>query len=317
MSEIQINGRIVARVVPEKTFVVGLSSLLNSELIFNFPLTYMPYLDDSKEVLQPFKFDEIAGEVFLYLHGKHEKIGNLSCKFSYNHFIHDSSNEFNLNAKLDLDLYKFKKIEELRKGDIQFDFRFETSVTVYDWVNLKSEKMGYIPSWFTQSNLNFSYTIPLSVWIKQIIPKLNFGNYELFEVPIPDKVIAEEFKNLIASFEKGKDFFVSGHYDEAVAHCRKIVEHIPKAFPIEFEKGKNPSQKERLREFIKLYITPKLKAESKVNFIEDRLTQLWNITSIPHHRTEPYFNRSDAEVIMFDTVSILSYIGKVLKFNEI
>ncbi len=296
---VTINATTAFEYDNDRTRVEAVSSDFCSELKFTIFLKTFPVTDKDRH----YGINNCFGELFLV--STNEKIGDLKCHFPPRPISKVYMQE-QVSMKLTciIDLYKFKKIEEKRKGDIRFNFKIQ----FYMYEIFQDGKY-----FIDEGILNADYSIPRSIWVEEIIPKLNFGKYELFEIPISDNIFIDEFKNLVIVFEKSKKFFISGDYDESVSQCRKIIEHIPKVFPLDFEKGKNASQKEIVKEFVKIYILPKLKSESKTSFIEDRFTQLWNLTSIPHHKAETYFNRYDAEIILYDTTSILSYVGKILK----
>ncbi len=302
---ININGTSAYDYIQEKTTIEAISSDFCSELKF---VIYLKTFPESDGTIRHYGMSACFGE--LVLSSTNEKIGDLKCLFPSSPVNNKYNNEVSITVFCVIDLFRFKKLEEKRKGDIRFFFKFQ----VYIYEVLGNGR-------YVSQNNNFiaDYLIPQSVWVNDVLSKLNFGKYELFEVPIPEKTVAEEFTAIMKRLESARSLFNRGDYEQTVTECRKVVEHIPTMFKIDLpaHDEKNRIHSSKVKAFVAQHLKKRIQSSKQVDYIEARLTQIYRPLSDATHSLEDKFNRFDAEIILFDTISILSYIGKVLKYNVI
>lgn len=132
--------------------------------------------------------------------------------------------------------------------------------------------------------------IPRDIWLRAL-KSSGFRRTIVFEVPVPD--ISEELQSLMS---EAQDFIGLGLYNQAVAHCRKVIEAL------EINRGdkkKASKASEMLRS----------SSEREAMTIIDRMLamreQIKNITQLGVHGSE-VFTRSQAKAVLGATLSLLA-----------
>ncbi len=215
--------------------------------------------------------------------------------------------------EIPLDLYRLEKIEERRRENIQLRLSGSALVAEHPSVPqaIPNEQQEYKRdvACFTKGNFDITFDIPQSHWVEKILPGLGYGKVKLIEIPIPEKVMPDTFKNVQAELEQAQDYFIYGDYDKVVEHCRNAIEPL---------KNLRPQIKILLTNSKYEWVTEV--GQATYDWIDKIYTKTRNVSSIPHHLPSiGHFSRFEAQTILMVTIALLSYSGKLLnqkKNNE-
>lgn len=177
-----------------------------------------------------------------------------------------------------------EEIERVRDGrDIAFDIQLSGSV-------LGGERMAE----------KVSATIPCRIeqtqWLK-LLSKWNFGDRVFLEIPLVDA--QSELHSAFEFYKKAQVLFFSGHWEQTVAECRKVLDVIHHAF------GKDASLQGLLQ-------------KKRENCLQDRLLvcllSIKQICDPASHGDENSvsirWSRSDAELVLHQTALCLNRATK-------
>ncbi|MFC1716116.1 hypothetical protein ACFL6S_20765 [Candidatus Poribacteria bacterium] len=219
--------------------------------------------------------------------------------------------------EIPLDFYRLKRIEERRQDNIRFKLSGRALVAEHpsSVPNEQQERRRDVEG-FTTAQFEIYFDIPQSRWIGEILPALGYGRFELIEVPIPEEIVPETFHKALQELRKSQRYFIQGDYDKAVAHCRNVVDLIPRTYLPDNKRPFGP----KIQEFLGQYL-PSISG-SKQEFIKVLLNSVWGICSDAVHpqpdsiSPSNYFDRADAEAIRLVTTALIAYVGKLLKQRE-
>ncbi len=231
---------------------------------------------------------------------------------------HLSSRE--IYAEIPLDLYRIEKIEERRRGDIEFGITASALIANHPPVDKAgtNERQEYRKDVqeFTTGSFDIIFSIPQSHWVDKILPGLGYGKVKLIEVPIPEKIVPDTFEKALKELQESQRYFIEGDHDKVIAHCRRAIQLIPEALPIDLSGMERPSFSDKVRKFSKEHLSILL-SDSKRKYLETIIKATWNLSSIVQHPSpHGYFNRTDAVTILQITTILLAYVGKLLKQKE-
>lgn len=214
-----------------------------------------------------------------------------------------------ISIEIPFDLYRIEKIEERRRDDIQF--RLLGSALVAEYPSVFSAGPGSYEQLecrrdienFTKGHFDITFTIPQSHWVDKILPNLGYGKVKLIEIPIPEKIVPDTFKNALEELVQAQDYFIQGDYDKTVEHCRNALEPLKNLLP-EIKALLTNSKYEWVAEV----------GHATHDWIDKIYKKTRDVSSIPHHLPSiGNFNRFEAQAILMVTIALLSYSGKLLK----
>lgn len=132
-------------------------------------------------------------------------------------------------------------------------------------------------------------TIPREQWLTAL-NNAGFRNTLLFEIPLP---AASE--DVMALYSKAQEFIETGHYQDAVMQCRRIVECIE---TLRGDKKLARSANEQAHSSAR-------QAMTGVERLLSLREQLKNVCQVGAHGTEP-FSRSQARAVVGMTMTLLA-----------
>lgn len=195
-----------------------------------------------------------------------------------------------------------QKMEKVRKGDIEFHLTLNFQTAIFKEFSNGEKINNFLNTGYDRASGHIDFTIPQSSWVNSILPQTGYGTFRLIELPATSSVIPDEYGVSLRELEEAKKYFLNGDYDKTVAHCRSALD------PFKAKKGE-----------IKSYI----KSKSEYAWVDDvqTATDEWlnklvkstsHFTSKSHHSPSVgHFGRTDAEIIMMVTTSLVAYIGKL------
>lgn len=215
-----------------------------------------------------------------------------------------SNSELSFTGQLDFSFgYDvIQKIEKVRKGDIEFHLSVNFQTAIFKEYSNGEKTRDYLNTGYDRASGHIDFTIPQSSWVNTILPQTGYGTFRLIELPATSSVIPSEYAISLGELEEAKKYFLNGDYDKTVAHCRSALD------PFKAKKGE-----------IKSYI----KSKSEYAWVDDvqTATDEWlnklvkstsHFTSKSHHGPSVgHFGRTDAEIIMMVTTSLIAYVGKL------
>ena len=146
--------------------------------------------------------------------------------------------------------------------------------------------------------------VPLLVnqkmWI-DVLKQMEYGQFMLFEIPVPSPEASKELGQALTYLEKAREHFWRGHYDEAVANCRKTLEELTNGLgdKTELEKSKQSYLNRELREGMSI--------ESRFLFLREVARHITHPAAHAGQSTNgPAFDRKDATFVISATAIILS-----------
>ena len=116
---------------------------------------------------------------------------------------------------LDLEPHQVEAIEDLRNGgDLWF------RMTIAGIAQTASSGQAQVVH-----DSGLSLTANQRTWT-DVLAAAGYGRFLLFEVPFPLQGTNSEHTQAVSHLEKAKSHFAIGHYDEAVAGCRKALDSL-------------------------------------------------------------------------------------------
>lgn len=204
---IAYNSRIVADI--EMRSVSGHSGIGFYRLFFQVDINTTPWQDEVAV------FREIRGQIHLRAQGTTEYL--LGTAYPEKVLIVDtrpSAIRSQANFYIDLDDRQIETIEDLRKGG---DLWFTLTLS------------GVVDGSHRPREVTDQSVVPLHVnqktWI-DVLKQMEYGQFMLFEIPVPSPETSKELGQALTYLEKAREHFWRGHYDEAVANCRKALEEL-------------------------------------------------------------------------------------------
>ncbi len=194
------------------------------------------------------------------------------------------------NFYIDLDAAQIEIMENLRKGG---DLWFTLTIS------------GVVDGPHGPHEATDRSVVPLHVnqktWI-DVLKQMGYGQFVLFEIPIPSPEASKELGQALTSLENAREHFWRGHYDEAIANCRKALEELTNGLGDQAELKKSKDSYCGTRELRE--DTP---IESRFLFIREAVR---NITHLAVHAGQSAngaaFDRKDATFVISATAIILS-----------
>lgn len=117
---------------------------------------------------------------------------------------------------IDLDPARVRAIEDVRNGgDLSFVVAISCAVVGSKAV-APNMAMG-----------DLYFQVNQRTWI-DALKQMGYGDFLLFEIPIPMPHATEELKQAVVKLTKAREHLWAGHYDEVVAACRVCLESITK-----------------------------------------------------------------------------------------
>ena len=153
-----------------------------------------------------------------------------------------------------------------------------------------------------------NYTIIGDIEYPQLIHEgkvlaIGYGKVYIIEIPFPEKIEAETFKNAQEELNQAQNYIIKGDYDKVVEHCRNALE----------------TQKKIIPALKNLLTNSKYEWIDSVNqttfeWIDKIYKKTRDISAIPHHTPSVgHFDKFEAMSILMVTTSLLLYISKLLK----
>jgi hypothetical protein len=189
---------------------------------------------------------------------------------------------------IDLEPARVNAIEGLRNGgDLAFVIELTASVTG------QKARAPYA------ARGNVYFQVNQRTWI-DALKAMHYGDFLLFEVPIPSHSAPEELKHAVATLAKAREHLLVGHYGDAVAACRKCLEGVTKA--LGESKGVTSARE--------VYRTSDAKAmtmEARYLFLREAATHVAHLAvHTDATGSTASFDRSDAICMLGVTAALLS-----------
>jgi hypothetical protein len=236
---------------------------------------------------------DLRGDVFVRpSSGLETLLGSVQPDSAYVIDTRETAYQSQLNFFIDLDRRRLEAVEELRKGG---DLSFRLVVA-----GIADAASRHGPRRVHDSGLSLS--VNQRTWI-DTLKNMQYGQYLLFEIPVPHAEAAGELKRACEYFEKAREQFWIGHYDESVGDCRKALESLSASL----------GDKEEVKRVKDAYFAKKDQREDMS--IRERLLFLREVTK---HMTHPaahgvdpqsqgaYDNR-DARLVLAMTAILLAH----------
>jgi len=183
---------------------------------------------------------------------------------------------------------------------MQLDFRFVIATYEKIKTNEKEETRDIFTD-YKDSWARFDIEIPQSHWLK-VLKSFGYGFTKILELPNTSRIIGRDFAKSINEINLAQEYFNTGDYDKAVAHCRSAIEPI---------KNKLPELKKRIESDTE-YAWVKEIGNATYDWIEKLYQKTRDLTSKAHHLPSVgHFSRHDAEPIMLVTIALLAYAGRL------
>ncbi len=268
---------------------------------------------NGKKVKQHYKIITLSSN--LYIKNSYKTL--IGQSYTVNLLFNTVSRYKITNISIPLDFNKIEYIENNRISDANFELEINLLTAKYEPIDLDipHEYLHILDFVDPTSSIIIDLKIPESIWVKNILPEIGYGQYSLIEIPIPAEVESDKMKTIIKELDEAFDYFKKGDYNKVVAHCRIAIDSIPNLNKISKKWSENPKYRDRLEAFVDEYIKNELGKE-KSKQIVGNLALLWDICSKSVHPKKVIFNREDAIYILGNTSYLVKYIANILKINE-
>lgn len=281
---IAYNGKIVTEI--ETRAINGLSGIGFYRLLFQVEI------NTSARGATAVIFREIRGQIDLSVQGTTTRY-LLGTAYPEKALIVDTrptAIRSQHNFYIDLDGRQIEIVEDLRKGgDLSF------------WLTIS----GIVDGCHGPHQVTDQSFVPLLVnqkaWI-DVLKRMGYGQFVLFEIPVPSSEASKELGKALTCLEKAREHFWRGHYDEAVANCRKALEELTNGL----------GDQEKLEESKKLYsgtreIREGMPIESRFLLIREAVRHSTHLAVHAGQSTNgTAFDRKDATFVLSTTAIILS-----------
>ena len=145
-------------------------------------------------------------------------------------------------------------------------------------------------------------TIPKSVWVENILPKLGHETFKLIEIPFTHKLLKEAYEDILHEFYEAEDYYRNNDYNKCVAHCRHTLDGLHRNLK-KIKKGEKSESA-----FSWLTKT----SEETLKWIDEMDKSLSVVTAKTHHSgLKRQFLRYEAESIYFVTLGLLHHVANV------
>lgn len=194
----------------------------------------------------------------------------------------------------DLDPRRIEAIEELRKGG---DLTFRLILTgIAQPPTSSSEQPSLVHEW------GLSLLVNQRAWM-DALTAAGHGRFLLFEIPFPPSGVRKELAEAIDHLERAKHHFDLGHYDEAVARCRRALESLTAGLCDAEEVAKTKSDYFSSRE-----IREDMPIKSRILFLREAIKHVAHLAA--HGEAlgnQEHYNRHDARLMLSATAATLAY----------
>ena len=154
-----------------------------------------------------------------------------------NSYQNSSNTSYNSDVIVNLSKEALVHIGEMREKNINKDVELKinlkikyliSNVSIVGDMNILSCNNGKSFLKLKTDNFYESYTIRASNWINNYAPKLGLGKYIILEIPEPDILEEEKFKELISIKDKVKSHLDQGNWNDAIINSRMVFELLSK-----------------------------------------------------------------------------------------
>jgi hypothetical protein len=210
--------------------------------------------------------------------------------------------EFALNPRV------IERIEQRRRKDIEIHLELKLGVLAFGPpiafppkpdAPLRVSNGGTI-------QIQYSLTIPQSIWTDNVLPGLGHGLIRLVELPAITATSSEAFKKPFAALDQAHHQLKLGNYDEAAGKCRIALE--PFWEMVEETKGGKTRDVPRLRKSWE-----KTLGKPTYDWLQKVLIEIKRATNRSHHSTQAHFDRLGAEMLITVTTVVVGYAARELE----
>lgn len=187
---------------------------------------------------------------------------------------------------LDLSALQIEKIEELRNGG-DLNFRLMISAVVHPVAGeaLAAHETG------------LSLEVNQRSWL-DALAAAGYGRFLLFEIPFPNS--RGDTTRAVKDLEKAKEHYVLGHYDEAVAGCRKAIESLTADLDDE----------SRVRAARDAYFTSRdlredMSIGDRILFLRETIRHLAHPAA--HGGSREHYGRPEASLMLGSTAAVIAH----------
>lgn len=193
-------------------------------------------------------------------------------------------------------------IEKKREGDLVFALEITLSLLIRKELTLNPSLSFTSPEYWSTETVNLSFTIPRSVWVEKILPKIGFRNFRLIEVPLSHNQLKEAYDDILIEFNKAEQYFNAQDYNKCVAHCRNTLDALHRNL-LKIKKKENIESSFKWLE--------KVSAET-LNWITEIDKATFSLTSKSHHAGHKKdFKRYETEAIYLVVLGLLNFVGSI------
>ncbi len=152
-------------------------------------------------------------------------------------YQNSSNPSYNSDVIVNLSKEALVHIGEMREKNINKDVELKinlkikyliSNVSIVGDMNILSCNKGRSFLKLKTDNFYESCTIRASNWINDYAPKLGLGKYIILEIPEPDILEEEKFKELISIKDKVKSHLDQGNWNDAIINSRMVFELLSK-----------------------------------------------------------------------------------------
>jgi hypothetical protein len=298
-----INGYVVAEVELGSNGVSGVGCAELPVLVVNLRFVFRSHKDSPTS---------------LYFHG-------ISCRvspFDKTYIASGSSTDLNVRVipgeevksdwvqiDIPLDQVRLASINRLRNGsDVQL--RLDLKLCVDELVQIHQVQGSFrlLPVWgFVERHrltTRLPIIIPRSQWVEQVLPRMEFGQAHIMELPIIPIEKCAGVKSAVDALQQAQKLESQGFYHEAVAKCRLALEPF-------FEMTDKPDANGAMRK------VPTLKAawqtrlgQRTYDWLNGSLAAVKQPTNESAHPSSSMFDQADAQMIIIVTTALVAYAVK-------
>ncbi len=206
-----------------------------------------------------------------------------------------------------LDAVRVAQLERLRNGG-DLTFRLDLKLSAQEF-GPPHEAKEDAPVRCTLRRLHrltaqLVFTVPKSVWIEQVLPRLGYGMVHIIEFPAASLDSCAELAQSFQALHQAQELHKLGLYDDAVGKCRVALD---KFFELADKTGEDGAK--RRVPILKRSWEAKL-GKDTYTWLDGTLGAIKQAANLAHHSPNAHYSQLDSQMILAITSAVVSYAAR-------
>ncbi len=186
-------------------------------------------------------------------------------------------------------------------------------------LNIASEEHGLSPGiekvkrpptwglrWFRPQRATLEFTVPRSVWVERVLPKVGHGMIHVVELPAVPLAACQALKHSYDALRLGQSLHTQGLYDEAVNKCRIALEPFFDYIPVDAT-NKDSRKIPELKKVWQIRL-----GEATYDWLNRTLVTIKVAANPTAHSPNPHFDQFESQMLMAIATTVIAYAARSL-----